>query len=508
MKAITGGRGLARPVSNYVMKKKKGPNGKDVEFKSPIEPRDIADNIFRLTGGFPKRVAQELFAIINGSEVSWITEPGRLFGYLRSFGMPCFWSTSEGMITKREFCEYLKQNAENFEGVSKLPHFPPLKELFYALPTKAKTAQAKNNGSALDDLLAFFNPATPEDRSLINAAFITPFWGGPYGGRPAFLIEGDEGNGRGYGKTSLVQAIIRLSGGEVDVALNDGEDIKKAIINDQSGGRVLLLDNVKANRLSSSSLEKTLTSHNIVGHRMYVGTVRVLNHLTFLITVNDANCSSDMAQRCIPVRIKKANYDGTWTDRLNDFIDRNKWELIREIGEVLSKPSLPPKEFLRFAKWHQEVLHRIDPSSNIVELILQRQNAVNDDSEDSEDLIDHFASMISRYSVPSGSYAAKPIDPEKTPVLIKKSIAAQWYANHIGQNSVSCRSATIQLRRRIPWLKEHRLNNARCLFWSMPAPDHVVVDDSRVQGGWLIHDFNTNNWLSFQKFSDATSVSK
>ena len=43
-------------------------------------------------------------------------------------------------------------------------------------------------GKCLAELLSYFDNAKDQiSRALIAAAFLTPFWGGPYGKRPAFV---------------------------------------------------------------------------------------------------------------------------------------------------------------------------------------------------------------------------------------------------------------------------------------------------------------------------------
>ncbi len=139
--------------------------------------------------------------------------------------------------------------------------------------------------------------------------FLSAFWGGPPGQRPAYLIESvdDDGKGgRGVGKSKLAQAVAALAGGHIDA--RPGEDIDKLMTRLLSAAaldrRVALLDNVKTLRFSWADLEALITADVISGRALYVGEGRRLNTLLWIITLNQASLSRDMAQRVVPVRLK------------------------------------------------------------------------------------------------------------------------------------------------------------------------------------------------------------
>ena len=88
--------------------------------------------------------------------------------------------------------------------------------------------------------------------------FLTPFWGGGPGDRPAFVIGGPENDGpragRGVGKTTLVELVGELAGGYLDCEIDEkAGDIKTRLLSaDARGYRVALLDNVKSLHFSSA----------------------------------------------------------------------------------------------------------------------------------------------------------------------------------------------------------------------------------------------------------------
>lgn len=125
-------------------------------------------------------------------------------------------------------------------------------------------------------LLDFFCPATPVDRELLKAFFLTLFWGGPPGSRPAFLITGPEDDpfqGRGIGKTKVSEVAAELAGGYVDVSPNDQiADVKTRLLSDEARAkRIIRLDNVKSLKFSHADLEGLITSSGISGKMLYRG---------------------------------------------------------------------------------------------------------------------------------------------------------------------------------------------------------------------------------------------
>ncbi len=92
-------------------------------------------------------------------------------------------------------------------------HFPPGRIL--TTGRRPKSAP-RSDGRYLQKLVDPLLSATPVDRSLIEAAIVTPFWGGDSGLRPIFMITAKAG--RGAGKSVLAQTIGDLAGGAITVS--------------------------------------------------------------------------------------------------------------------------------------------------------------------------------------------------------------------------------------------------------------------------------------------------
>ena len=334
MKVIEGGKEPAgkrklNRLSNYIEVTVKLPDGKTKDKRIPKKVDQVAYELVKLTGGWPKRVFRRLFTIDGRGDVRWIDSPSALFSEIGGrFGIELAWSQRiESAVTKNELHEFLTAESEFYEGVASLPHYPPRPELFYNLPRGFD--KIKSEGK-LDAFIDFFSPATPQDRSLIKAAIMTPFSGIDGGTRPAFMFEGEEdpngGKGCGTGKSTLVDLIGKLAGGTIDVNHSKFDEVQRSIVNSH-GKRIVRLDNMKSSRLSSSELEKVLTSYEISSHQLYVGTVEIKNLFSYYFTMNQSNLSQDLAQRVVRVLLAKPrHYIPDWEKQVNEFL--------REIGRA------------------------------------------------------------------------------------------------------------------------------------------------------------------------------
>ena len=214
--------------------------------------------------------------------------------------------------------------------------------------------------------------------------FLTAFWGGPPGERPAFLLESDPDDpqgGRGVGKSKLAQFLARLAGGHIDV--RPGEDADKLMTRLLSSAaldrRIALLDNVKTLRLSWADLEAPITTDVISGRALYVGEGRRPNTLVWIITVNNASLSRDMAKRCVPIRLKRPTHMLSWESSTRELIDGRRWEIIGDLLAELRREAPPLSNFKRWSTWEQAVLSRVENPAQCQALIAERQDAVDED---------------------------------------------------------------------------------------------------------------------------------
>jgi hypothetical protein len=370
--------------SNY--RKKKG-------LSCPV----IAENLFNITGGWPKVAGSQPFVPGPNYRPTWLADSKALFAWVfRQLAAtrqnPVRWADGTDKVTKAEFHTYLAQNADAYDAVEACPHHPPLAGHFYLHPLVAG-----GDGTALAALLARFNPATEADRQLVKAMLLTPFWGGPGGTRPAFLItseEEDESKGRGAGKTSLAEMAGLVAGGVVSFSKEEKPEVITTRLLSPSAldKRVVLFDNVKTLKFSSEVLEGLLTAAVVSGRKLYHGEGSRPNTLTYIMTINGASLSKDMAQRCVIVKVRRpVAYSGDWAEATRRFIDENRWALIGDILAELRREVAPPAGHSRWGQWERDVLARCGDVVECQRVVAERQGEVDGDQDEADLVRDTFA---------------------------------------------------------------------------------------------------------------------
>lgn len=423
----------------------------------------IAADLARLTRadfggeGWPRRVGDLLFDAGADLEPVWLPTVEALFAWLGRF-VPVRWASLDDAPTKAEFAAYLRMSVRSYEAVEALPHYPPLPRHYYAHPEPAG-----GDGEALDELVERFCPATPTDAALIRAAFLTPFWGGEPGSRPAYLIEsaddGDGGGGRGTGKTTLAKAVARVAGGHID--LRPGEDLGRMMSRLLTPGsltrRVALLDNVKTLRFSWADLEGLITNDSINGYQLYVGDARRPNTLTWLLTLNGANLSKDLAQRCVIVRLRRPPNDPAWEKDTWAFIDANRWAIIGDALAALRAEGAPLAGYSRWSLWEEGVLSRCPDPDGCRKVIAERAAEVDGDAEEAALVREAFVTALK----------ARGYDPESEVVFVPSADAAAIVNAATGESRPTQRATTYLLTLAIRELrKSNATDGARGWRWT------------------------------------------
>jgi hypothetical protein len=397
-----------------------------------VDPEIILARIVEHTSGWPKRTACQLIVKSAGGSVRFIKNDTELFAWLYEY-FDVSWRASPG-VSPKVFFEFCRNNAEQFDDFASYPHFPQIERILYEHPEPLYA-----DGEALDEFLNFFSPSTAEDRELIKAFVLTLFWGGEPGQRPAFLVTTDGSGphkGVGAGKSILVSRCGELCGGSVSTSQTESiEGLKKRILSqakNDSRPRVIELDNVKTRRFSSAELESLITSSQISGHVMYRGNGSVPNLHTVAITINGANLSKDLAQRCIVIILAESQKAQTWVQDLKDFIESNRWAIIGDIGQLLESEvhPLPDEGSTRWAAWEYGVLSRVDTPETVRTLIQARQGMLDDDDANGDEFIKHIQENLGRFKIYPKSVAKILHDDMHT--LLK-----EFFGEPIGKNVVT-----------------------------------------------------------------------
>ncbi len=367
--------------ANYDLVMVTGKDGRQAQVMESRSVQEIRQRLEALAPGWPKRVGETLFIVTPEHQAVYLESATRLMAWIDSFAQ-VDWTKGNKFVTQERFYEHLRMKVQQFDAIETLPHWPSLPRTFYSHQPVPEPA------GLLETLLDYFNPDSPLDRELIKAMILTLFWGGPPGSRPAFLVTGPEQDpeqGRGVGKTQLCQIPAEeLAGGYVDVAPTDSiADVKTRLLSSESGRRrVARLDNLKTFRLSWADLEGLITSSEISGRALYVGEGRRPNTLVWLITLNGASLSKDMAQRCIQIKLGRPQFNASWETEVRQFIRANRWGIIADIRALLEAGSPELYTETRWAAWERDVLGKTFGWGQIQKEIKRRQRAVDDDDEE------------------------------------------------------------------------------------------------------------------------------
>ncbi len=437
-----------------------GKNGEQACRREPVGVDEIHHQLEVLTPGWPKRVGEGLFIPTAEFQPVYLDSAPRLMAWIDSLAM-VDWMNGNACITQPRFFEHLRMNTPQFDAIETLPHFPPLPRIYYMhrpLPDPA---------GQLESLLDHFHPASDHDRELIKALALTLFWGGSPGSRPAFLVTGpdqDPEQGRGVGKTQLTDIIAEeLAGGYVDVAPTESiADVKTRLLSTESGRRrVARLDNLKTFKFSWADLEGLITSSEISGRALYIGEGRRPNILVWVITLNGASLSKDMAQRCVQIKLARPRFDAAWETRVREFIRANRWGLIADIQTLLmaESPVLCPQT--RWAAWERDVLGKTFGWNEIVPEIKRRQQVVDDDHEDRIHLAEFFAEQLTQ----------RMHNPETETVFIPSVTAAEWVSDATRVRYATNRASSFLSNLSIPTLHKGNTKSQRGWIWTGKASE-------------------------------------
>jgi hypothetical protein len=401
-------------LSNYRVEEEPTDDGKVILRRIGLPIQALAEQVGRITNGWPRRVGQSLFAEAPGPKPLWMEKPPQLFAWLSSH-LPdadanrLVWGDADDMVSEARFHAYLGQTVRDYVAVEAFPHFPPMARHYYCHP-----AVAGGDGSALHGLLSRFEPATDADADLIYALFLTGFWGGRPGQRPAFLVrsveEGDVRRGRGAGKSTLVKLFAYLLDGYVETSSKeDIDDFKKRLLSPEARDkRVAFIDNIKSLKFSLAQLEAMITGDVISGRELFVGEGRRPNTLVWCLTMNGASLSKDLAERTVIITVKRPHYSPTWEEDANAYIDKHRWAIVGDCLAALRAEEKPLPQTSRWGSWERGVLSRVAEPAEAQKVIAERQQVVDGDACEMAEVRDHIAQELRR----------RKHDPDRDTVLI------------------------------------------------------------------------------------------
>ncbi len=378
-----------------------------------------------LVPGWPKRVGNHLFVADPRGIPEFLDSATKLFSWMDE-SAAIDWAVGPTMISEARYHAHHLRHAERHEGIDVMPHQPQIPGIFYMTPS---LPGATESSGALDEFVDFFCPETELDRELIKAMTMTPAWGGPNGGRPAFLVTSPEGarhKGTGRGKSTLVQRVAELHGGSVAVDQGTSvEALKTRLLSPVASTlRILMLDNVKSHKFSWGALEALITDAIISGRENYVGEGRRPNILTTFITLNGARLSVDLARRVVTILMGLPEARATWEAELSRFLAGRRWHVLADIRSILAiePPDLGSR--LNYAPWESGVLAHVASPEGCQDLLLERRGKIDADEDERASILGMFNDrLIDRNN-----------DPDTSHVSIPKAEVARWLSETTREN--------------------------------------------------------------------------
>jgi hypothetical protein len=452
--------------ANHHEESTKDEHGNPDRITVPWNVHKIDGSLNTIIGDWPKRISNNLFWETAEHEILYLESSTQFYALVDRFA-DVNWKRGPRLVTQERYYEHRRMTSPAFNAVESLPHWPPLPGTYYV------NRPLQEPGKYLDLFLDKLKPETALDRELIKAFLLTLFWGGLPGSRPAWLFTGpdnDPNQGRGLGKTTLIKLVFdNLLGGYLEVSPHEKiEDIKTRLLSPEgSDKRAILIDNLKTLRFSWAELEGEITSSVISGRQLYKGEGQRPNTLNWAITLNGATLSKDMAQRVIPVHLARPVFVPAWEEETRDFLQQHRWEIIAEIGHILSAERPTITAATRWSAWERDVLFRTKAPVSTQALIVERQNAMDDDEDDKARMVAKFVEKL----------RAAGLDHETCHVFIPSAVVDAWVSEAEGE-LMKARSVNPLLRQlQIPQLVKPKDNNKRGWYWIGPKTTLRTAED-------------------------------
>jgi hypothetical protein len=401
-------------ITNALIEYVEDDDGKEKKVITPLVMEEVLRRIRAKTEDWPRRVDGCVFVDDHAGArgVCWLNSTSAFFGWLQTRVGKVEWHGKIlGAVNREETFAELQRTSTAYLAIEELPHEPKIVGHYYACENLEP-----GDGQALHELLDRFAPETPIDRDLLQAYLMTAIWGGPGGTRPAFLITSD--HGRGVGKTKAGELLASVVGGTISFSAKDdiGEIRSRLLSPAGLSKRVTILDNLKTLRFSWAELESLITAPMVSGKRMYVGEAQRPNVLTWVLTLNGASLSTDMAQRCVIIKLKRPQRDGEWEESVAKFVSENRQRIIADLVGKLRVDPVKLQKFSRWATWERAILARLPEPSEAQAVIEERQGQVDIEADEAAVIEEFFEAQLK----------ALGYDTETDCVFVPSEFSARW----------------------------------------------------------------------------------
>lgn len=428
------------PFRNYIpVERESEKRGKKIveTEKEPRTHQTMCDDLFRRFLGFPRKVGDDLLFDHDRDtgKIIYLRDSDSLMAWIarRSKHNP-EWCRGDSMATQRQFRETVKISSRRYESISLIPSWPRRPDVYYA---HGPIPQPCPNHSRFNALLDMFLPSSDEDRALLAAFICTPLWYIPGISRPSWIV--DSRDGKGCGKTTLVELVAQLYGhppisttkGELTMHM---ETVKKRCVSQKGrDARIFLVDNVTGD-FHCDELSGLITSKDITGMAPYgYGEETRPNDLVYAITANSATFSdSDIPDRSLYICVRRppvtTNLE-SWRGTAQNYIEKHRLEIVADIIDMLeSHVSYDVPCRTRFREFERAILQPCCGSEDRLAAVLEHVIGARKDSSTEEDAARYFIDVFQYELNLLG------IDPG-TPCFLLSEVANSWGRRAINESS-------------------------------------------------------------------------
>jgi hypothetical protein len=272
------------------------------------------------------------------------------------------------------------------------------------------------------------------------------------------------GEGRGSGKSTVVDVLSSLVGGAVSIgseSLHDSNQITTRLLSGDGRTKMVCnLDNLKTHRFSSSTVEGLVTARDISGRQLFAGNGTRPNYVTWCTTVNGASFSEDFAQRNVPIKLKKPKYAGNWEAAVEKFIAEHRDAIEADVRYLIEVAEPKPIiEYTRRGAWEREILAKFkNPNKTIAELA-KRGRDIDADSYERDGLLEFLRGKLRLKGVGT---------PDEVCGTIRASLLEEWLKEF--DDAITRKNVHGYVSRHLEGvLVYHRIASSRHWVWTGPG---------------------------------------
>jgi hypothetical protein len=392
------GHGTGKPkLKNYTTEPRATMDGSHQQVQLARAQEEIVDQVIADHGPDIGRIAGELFHAREtpdegGERIHYVGGTDDLMRWLHD-RYEVYWSPrrndadGRSMVTPATLAAALTYRARAYQGVTAYPLHPEPESMFVRW---TEPADYDAEDGWIDEFLSMFSPATPRDRTLLEAMLLTLYWGGGPGRRPLFIVAPTEEGAaqQAIGKSTLARSLARLVGGAMELKLQKqtgfADDLaKQALAPVNLSRRVAIIDNVTGT-LRDDALTDLVTTDTIHGRAAYGTDAKRANVITWVCTTNEATFSADIASRACIIRLRQHDGGSGWIERLDAFLAEHCHHVAADALRRLRRGRALPEgsRHSRFQSWDDHVLAQVDDGPGALEHMIREARASDSDAEE------------------------------------------------------------------------------------------------------------------------------